>query len=407
MCGNLYKDTKNLPLPYTARDSNKPEDLWSFLERQRAQGREAIAIPHNSNVSDGRMFALVDSEGNPVDAAHAARRTLNEPLVEITQNKGTSETHPELSPEDPFANFEIFSKLLTGNFDRAGKVEGSYVRDALLHGVNQHDLKGFNPFMFGFVGATDSHSAFSIVEENNVTGWGGGNYDGDERSRWKRPRLWNGLPFWALSASGLTGVWAEENTRDSLFDALRRRETYATTGPQIRVRVSASWQMQDIEADDAGNGVPMGGMLKGFADAGAPRFSVWAAKDPNGANLDRIQVIKGWSRDGTPHIEIFDVALSDGRTAADGIVPTVGDTVNAKKASYTNSIGDAELKSTWIDPDFDPDSPAFYYVRVIEIPTPRWTTYDAEVLGIDLPEGAPPSIQERAFTSPIWYEPET
>jgi hypothetical protein len=408
----IFKDTKNLQLPFSAYDSNFPEDLWASLEAAQSGGSETIAIPHNSNVSDGRMFTTTDSRGQPIDKSYAERRLRHEPVVEITQNKGTSETHPLLSPYDPFSGFEIFPNMI-GSRSTVGKIEGSYVREGLLLGIDAKAENGFNPLMFGFIGSADSHGGYSFVEEDNVNGFAGPNYDFTPKSRWGR-QLWNGLPYASLSASGVTGVWAEANTRASIFEALKRRETYATTGPRIRVRAFAGWnytadvlERSDWVTQAYANGVPMGSVIARNSAGKEPRLLVWAVKDPNGANLDRIQIIKGWSERGDKRIRIFDVALSDGRVVdASGHVEPVGNTVDIKQASYSNEIGAVELKAVWSDPDFNPAVPAFYYVRVIEIPTPRWSTYDAAALQVEIPEEIPAWIQERAFASPFWYEPQ-
>jgi len=412
--GNLHRNvifegTDDLPLPLPA-EANEPEVLWSYLERHRMRGVDSIAIPHNPNVSDGRAFALVDSYGEPLDANYAARRNWNEPLVEVTQNKGTSETHPSLSPNDEFADFELMTELLVSG-GKQGKVHGSYVREAYIDGVRLQREQGFNPFMFGLVGASDFHSATSAVEEDNMSGMYGA-------TRGATPEQRRGLtsvlttPFAARSAAGLTAVWAKDNTREDIFSAFRRRETYATTGTRISVRFFGGWNYSDEVAKREDRvsqgyqgGVPMGGMLSG-SEGRAPRFVVWAARDPRTGNLDRIQIIKGWSEDGENMERIYDVALSDDRRAdAGGLIEPVGNTVNAANATYSNDIGDASLAAVWEDPDFDSEIPAFYYVRVLEIPTPRWTTYDAVAMGAELPEGIPASIQERAYTSPIWYLP--
>lgn len=400
----IFKDTEHLESPFTSNDSNLPEDLWSYLESAYKNGVVALAIPHNPNTSDGRMFTDLDTRGMPIDKAYANRRGHHEPLVEITQNKGTSETHPKLAPYDSFADFEIYPN---------GKVEGSYAREGLLLGVDVESRDGFNPLMFGFVGSTDSHAAYSFVEEDNASGFAGANYDSKVESRWGR-QLWNGLPYYALSAGGLTGVWADANTREDIFAAFKRRETYATSGTRLRVRAFAGWdytsellQQPDWVEQAYARGVPMGSVLsRPSVEQQAPRLLAWAEKEPGGANLDRIQVIKGWSEKGEQRVRIYDVAVSDGRVVAeDGQVEAVGSTVNVENASYTNDIGAAELKAVWIDPDFDHEAAAFYYVRVLEIPTPRWSTYDAHALQVEIPEGMPASIQERAFASPIWYEP--
>jgi hypothetical protein len=408
----IFEGSRNLPMPFSATDSRNPEDLWTWLERQRLRGIDAIAIPHNSNVSNGRMFALTDSFGEPLDANYAARRTWNEPLVEITQQKGTSETHPSLSPNDEFADFELFTELLISG-GTLGQVSGSYVREAWLNGVAMQDRDGINPFQFGVIGATDNHSGTSSVEEHNFSGSRGPDSDGLPELR-QDTALWGGLPRQSFSAAGLTGVWAEENTRESLFAGFRRRETFGTSGPQMSVRMFAGWELPedlvarpDREAIGYARGVPMGGVLEGPARERAPVLAVWAAKDPIGANLDRIQIIKGWSDDGEAHEKIFDVALSDpGRRRADGSVTPVGNSVDVASATYANRIGAPALSVVWTDPEFDPARPAFYYVRVIEIPTPRWTTHDATALGVPPLDLVPATLQERAFTSPVWYLPD-
>ena len=408
----IFRGAKNPDQPFSAYDSNFPEDLWTYLESAKAQGSDTIAIPHNPNVSDGRMFTTTNSRGQPIDKNYAERRTRHEPVVEITQNKGTSETHPLLAPYDSFSGFEIFPNLI-GPEVRVGQIAGSYVREGLLLGIDTEKKRGFNPLMFGFIGSADAHGGYSFVEEDNVNGFAGPNYDFTPESRWGR-QLWNGLPYASLSASGVTGVWAESNTRENIFDALKRRETYATTGPRIRVRAFAGWSYTpevldrpDWVDEAYANGVPMGSLIGKQQDGQSPRLLVWAVKDPNGANLDRIQIIKGWIKKGEKRVQIFDVSLSDGRVADEsGRVEPVGNTVDVKRASYTNEIGAIELNAVWIDPDFDPNVPAFYYVRVIEIPTPRWSTFDGAALQTDLPEEIPAWIQERAFASPFWYVPD-
>ena len=408
----LFKDTENLPTPFSARDSNHPEDLWDYLDDVRDAGIETLAIPHNPNVSDGRMFTAQDSWGKPIDEHYSERRHHHEPVVEVTQNKGTSETHPDLAPYDPFADFEIYTNLLKGA-PKVSKVAGSYAREGLLLGVQTKAAKGFNPLIFGFIGSTDSHAAYSFVEEGNMVGFAGQDYDPTAKSRWGR-QLWNGLPYYALSAGGLTGAWAEENSRDEIFNALKRRETFATSGPRMQARAFAGWDFapdimrkSDWVEEAYRDGLPMGQALAAQCGDKAPTFLVWARKDPVGANLDRIQVIKGWSTQAETKIKIFDVALSDGRVAGeDGHVEPVGNTVDIERASYTNDIGAAELKARWVDPEFDPTAEAFYYIRVLEIPTPRWSTYDASALQAEIPESMAPWIQERAFGSPHWYEPD-
>ncbi len=396
----IFADTRDLPYPLSSLDTTHPEELWKYLEAQRMRGVDVLAIPHNANISDGLMFAPTDSWGAPVDEHYAARRTWNEPLVEVTQQKGTSETHPGLSPTDEFASFELYRNLFGSNIE--GQLGGSYIRDAYKRGIEYQSWGFFNPFMFGLVGATDTHAGLSTVSENRLL------EDVEPASQ----RVSRAPSSMVTSAGGLTGVWAEANRRDTLFSALRRRETFATTGPRISVRFFGGWNYTEelfvdsdwVQAAYAG-GVPMGGVLEDGSPGVVPKFAVYAAKDPNGANLDRVQIIKGWVVDGASHEQIFDVALSDGRAVgADGSVPSVGNSVDPVTATWGNDIGAATLFTLWEDPYFDPRLPAFYYVRVIEIPTPRWQTYDAVASGTPLPEGVAVSIQERAFTSPIWYQ---
>ena len=408
--GNLHRNvifehTRALPIPLPA-ENHEPETLWSYMETHRQRGIDSLAIPHNPNVSDGRMFALVDSYGEPLNESYADRRNWNEPLVEVTQQKGTSETHPAISLNDEFADFELFTELLISN-GKQGEVHGSYVREAFIDGVRLQAEQGFNPFRFGLIGATDFHSGASSVEENNSTSSPGRM----SRASSTASQVLS-TPTELRSVAGLTAVWATENTREAIFASLRRREVYATTGSRIRVRFFGGW---DYPIDAAGqsdraavgyaHGVPMGQTLTGAANR-SPRFLVWATRDPNSGNLDRIQIIKGWSENGENREQIYNVAVSDGReVAADGSVAPVGNTVDPLRATYSNDIGQAELSAVWEDPDFDPAHPAVYYVRVLEIPTPRWTTYLAAARGEAPPEGVPVSLQERAYTSPIWYQP--
>lgn len=403
----VFEGTDDLPHPYSRVDSIRPEDLWSYLEAQRMRGVDAIAIPHNANVSNGHMFALTDSFGEPLTAHYAARRTWNEPMLEATQHKGTSETHPALSPNDEFADFEIYTRLLSSLAgERYGEPRGSYVREAYLNGIALQARSGFNPFQFGLSGASDFHAGVSAIEEDNMAAASGPFSGSTPEKRMARPAA--GM---VVGASGLTAAWADGNTREALFVAFRRRETYGTTGTRVTVRFFGGWQYEAalLEAEDRvarayAGGVPMGGVLRG-QEEGAPRFAVWAARDPGSGNLDRIQIVKGFVREGVAEERIFDVALGgENRRTDDGVAP-VGNTVDLETASYANTIGAATLAAVWQDPEFDPASPAFYYVRVLEIPTPRWTLHDSVATGIPLPEGVPATLQERAFTSPIWYLP--
>ncbi len=403
--------------PFSSRDSEKPEDLWAFLDTQRANGIEGMAIPHNANASDGRMFARTTSDGAPVDAAWARTRALNEPVVEMVQIKGQSEAHPLLSAEDEFADFELWNARMSGKaMPPPSQPAGSYVRDALKTGLAIGAATGVNPYRFAMIGSSDSHNASSPVEEDNYHGKLA-RLDGTPKQRLERlaqnaAAVSAGVGT-AYSAAGLAAVWAEENRRESIYDALRRRETYATSGPRVALRVFAGWEYppsltEETDFVDRGyaGGVPMGGDLPvAPAGAKAPRIAIAASRDPQGANLDRVQVVKGWlDAEGNTHESIHDVAWSSGREPdAAGTLPPVGNTVDVAKASYGNDIGAAELHAVWEDPDFDPVQPAFWYVRVLEIPTPRWSTYDAKT--VDVPAPAPASIQERAWSSPIWYQP--
>ena len=389
-------------LPFSIHDSDNVEDLWTHLDHyESSTGGRVLAIPHNGNLSAGKMFYPYDYDDQPIDVDYASMRHRFEPIVEMTQYKGDGETHPLISPTDEFADFETWDgpgrQRLPG-FEQHKRYE--YARSALKLGLEQHAMLGVNPFKFGMIGATDAHSGFASAEEDNY--WGKRSLD--EAS----PHRLAGA--WWYQSGGYAAVWAKSNTRSAIFNAMARRETYATTGPRMRVRFFGGWS---FEADDAHRpdfarvgyrgGVPMGGDLDPTGgDGGAPTFLVRALKDPDGAHLDRVQIIKGWrDADGGLHEAIFDVALSDDRAPGE----TVGDTVDVPRASYLNTIGDAELSAFWRDTAFDPEQLAFYYVRVLEIPTPRWTTHDAARFGMSIPEGAPAAIQERAYTSPIWYVP--
>ena len=425
-------------IPYSALDSDKPEDLWAWLKKTAVEANtDFVAIPHNMNISKGLMFPLVDSDGKAVDADYAKLRMRWEPIIEVTQIKGDSETHPQLSPNDEFADYEtydhlievegaqsqtMFSEGFLGTLSEADRKllkeneetivkRGDYARTALLRGLVLHKRLGSNPYKVGMIGATDSHSSFSSAEENNFHG----KMALDSTPETKKVDIIPGTPGWDMGAAGLAGVWATENTREALFDAMKRKEVYATTGPRIALRffggydyVAADAEAKDVAVPGYAKGVPMGGDLSMAPDGKAPTFLIHAVSDPKSGTLDRIQVIKGWlDAEGGPQEKIFNVALSDGRTVdADGKVTPVGNTVDIKTATWTNDIGDAQLATVWSDPEFDASKRAFYYVRVLQIPTPRHTLYDAIALGIDPKEtGKPATIQERAYSSPIWYTP--
>ncbi len=412
----VFRDTAKLPdLVMSALDSDKPEALWTWMDELRAKGSTLFAIPHNGNASDGRMFELVKSDGTPIDAAYNATRRANEPLYEISQIKGTSETHPSLSPNDEFAGFEQWDYTLSADSERPTHRRGSFARQALLDGMAQEAKGNGNPFKYGFIGDTDTHNAAGSHEEFNYSGKFA--IENDPKHRLE------GIPgapagqnqqIREFSSAGLAGVWAEENTREAIFDAMQRKETFGTSGTMIKVRFFGGWDFGAADVNGPGfvkagyaRGVPMGSDLKP-ASGKAPSFMVMASKDPKSGNLDRIQIIKGWlDAKGGQHEKIYDVAWSGDRKpdAKTGKLPPVGDTVDAAKGDYNNSIGAAELAAAWTDPDFDPSVRAFYYARVIEIPTPRWSTRDAARLGVPIPKGLPVSIQERAWTSPIWYTP--
>ena len=409
----FFKDCGKVPpLPFSALDSPHPVDLWNWMDGQRKAGNELLAISHNANLSDGRMYPTeVDSKGRPIDAAYAESRVRNEPLIEIKQLKGTSETHPLLSPNDEFGGFEIMSILLGDPPGRIPHIVGSYARQALKDGLALQDSKGFNPYKFGFGAASDSHNTAVPYRQDNFFGAHGAT-DGTIELRMSGA-VNAGMDPRVLGTSGLTGVWAEENTRASLFEAIQRKETFAVTGPHIKVRLFGGWEYtaemladKDWVKTGYAKGVPMGGDLPP-AKAKAPTFLVWAVKDPTSGNLDRIQIVKGWSKSGQSFEKIFDVVWAGDRKRDKwtGIVPPIGSTVDVENATYTNTIGAVELKTAWTDPEFDPGVHAFYYARVLEIPTPRWTTIQARKLGVAPPDVVPATLQERAWSSPIWYTP--
>ena len=403
--------------PFSAQDSTDPADLWAALARYEARtGGRVMSIPHNGNLSNGAMFAGTQLDGSPFDSSYVKLRRRFEPLYEVTQVKGDSEAHPVLSPTDEFADYE------TWDFDNIGRNQDKenwmlateYARSALKLGLQHANSVGMNPFEFGMIGSTDGHNTFTTPEEDNF--WG--KFPESERNATRtttgmsQNRLW---PNWRLGATGYAAVWATENTREALFDAMARRETYATTGSRIQVRLFAGFglvddahELPDWVEHGYREGVPMGSVLEATSTGAAPKLLIVATKDPIGANLDRVQVVKGWlDANGELQEQIYEVAWagSADRQQDDGTLTPIGNTVDVADASYRNSIGAVQLATTWTDPDFDRSQRAFYYVRVLEIPTPRWTTYDAKRFNLDLPEEIPRSHQERAYTSPVWIEP--
>ena len=417
------KDTADKIVPISTYDTEDPEKLWDWMEQaEKNAGVRLLAIPHNGNLSNGLMFDDVTFDGRPIDEAYAKRRMRWEPVYEVRQMKGDSETHPELSANDEFADFYTWDK---GSFGPDPKTPDmlpkEYAREAYKRGLAYDAKLGSNPFKFGMIGSTDSHTGLSTAEEDNFFGKIAALEPTADPIRFYEPLVGrfsenaSDKTFaWQTGAAGLAAVWARENTREAIWDALARKEVYATTGPRILVRVFGGWgfDKSDLDRSDFAKygydkGVPMGGDLSNAPKDGKPGLLIRALRDPEGANLDRVQVIKGWvDAGGTSHEQVYDVAWSGGRKPGqDGKLPPVGSTVNGADASYTNAIGEPFMQVFWTDDDFDPSLRAFYYVRVIEIPTPRWTSYDAKVFGVKTPEGAPLDVQERAYTSPIWYAP--
>jgi hypothetical protein len=406
-------------LPFGGFDSPDPEDLWAFMARYEEQtGGQVLAIPHNPNLSNGVMFAETIN-GRRMSRDYAERRARWEPLLEVTQMKGDSETHPILSPVDEFADFATWDKgNIAGNPKEDGVLKYEYARSALRLGLGLEDGLGVNPFKFGMIGSSDTHTSMSTTREDNFFGKLPHYEPSPERTNQMLLRnLETGevmISSWESAASGLAAVWAHENTREALFDAMARKEVYATSGSRITVRVFAGWdfeagelERQDFAEQGYTRGVPMGGDLRNAPRGEAPKLMIRTLRDPDNANLDRIQVIKGWlDAEGETHELIYDVACSDDRRIRNRRCERpVGNTVDVADASYTNTIGDPMLTAFWEDPAFDPNLRAFYYVRVIEIPKPRWTAYDAKFFNVDMPSEVPMTVQDRAYTSPIWYTP--
>ena len=410
----------NRTVPFSQFDSKNPEDLWKHLAAfEKETGTNVLAIPHNGNLSNGRMFTVETFAGKPLTKELAAMRAQYEPLVEATQIKGDGEAHPMLSPNDEFADYETWDKSnLNGTQAKTpDMLQWEYAREALKTGLRLEKELGVNPFKFGMIGSTDAHTSFAAVEEENFFGKHSGVEP--EPHRWEHvvieaPDPNFTIKGWQQAASGYAGVWATENTREAIFDAMKRKETYATTGPRMLVRFFGGWDFTDADTQtrlpaNAGyaRGVPMGGDLSNAPSGKAPSFLVAALKDPYSGNLDRVQIVKGWlDKDGKTQEKVYDVVWGgDRKPGADGKLPPVGNTVNVGSASWSNTIGAPELIAAWTDPDFDPDQSAFYYARVIEIPTPRWTAYEAKRFDVDMSDDVPMTTQERAYTSPIWYSP--
>ena len=398
-------------IPLTTFQTQDPEKLWEWMATYESKtGGRLLAIPHNGNLSNGRMYEETTFTGGPMTKAYAEARANWEPLMELTQIKGQSESHPSLSPNDEFAGWDRWDRgNLNGVAKKPGMIRTEYWREALKSGLRLEAVLGANPFKYGANGATDTHTGLSASDDDNF--WGKFKTVEPGPERWKRIVT---KPYlgWEQAAAGYTGVWATSNTREALWDAMKRRETFATTGPRMTVRFFGGYGFAEADVADLvkagyGKGVPMGGDLGESPEGHAPTFLIGALKDPAGANLDRVQVIKGWlGADGKTKEKVYDVKWAgDRKPGKDGRLPPVGNTVDLKTATYANSIGAAELTALWTDPDFDPKAKAVYYVRVLEIPTPRWTAYDVVRFKAAMPANVAMIHQERAFTSPIWFDP--
>ena len=412
----------NQTVPFSQFDSQNPEDLWKALAQfEDESGADVLAIPHNGNLSNGLMFSVETNDGRPLTKELAALRARLEPIIEVTQIKGDGEAHPFLSPDDEFADYETWdaSNLDGTEVKTKEMLQYEYGRSALKIGLTLDKKLGVNPYKFGMIGSTDAHTSLAAVEEENFFGKHSGVEP--EPNRWEHiviaspqdPEL--NIYGWKQASSGYAAVWATENTREAIFDAMARKEVYATTGSRMTVRFFGGWEFTEEDAQSRlpanigyVKGVPMGGDLRSAPPGvSAPNFLVAALKDSYSGNLDRIQIIKGWmDSSGETHEKVYDVAWSGERQpGADGKLPPVGNTVDVKNARWTNTIGTPELIGVWSDPDFDPTESAFYYTRVLEIPTPRWTAYEANRFSIEMPKNVPMITQERAYTSPIWYTP--
>lgn len=404
-------------VPFSAQDSTDPEALWSALSHyETTTGGRVMAIPHNGNLSNGRMFSPIRNNGEAIDADYASLRRYWEPLYEMTQVKGDSETHPTLSPNDPFADFETWDdgNITLTEAKKPEMLPTEYARSALGLGLAHREQLGINPFDFGMIGSSDIHTAMTTTEEDNY--FGKFIHDGPAAGRTELKMAGQLQKIWRMVSSGLAGVWSTQNTREAIFDAMLRKEVYATTGSRIRVRFFAGWNFDEAALQDSqwtqkgyAQGVPMGGQLPATQNPNvAPAFMIKAQKDPHAAHLDRIQIIKGWlDVDGNSQEKVYDVAASGSRARdpVTGLFEPVKDTTDLETASYSNSEGSPNLEGVWRDPDFDLAQAAFYYVRVLEIPTPRWTTFDAVRFKEKRANGDSGKLQERAYTSAVWYYP--
>ena len=401
-------------LPYGSDQSQYPEDLWAWLgNTEKVIGARFLAIPHNSNLSKGYMFDNTTLKGKPITADYARRRMLWEPVVEVTQFKGDSETHSALSADDQFADFENYEYYIQKGKTAFSASVADFIRPALKRGLSVESKIGVNPYKFGLIGSTDAHTGLSSAEEDNF--WGKFPTDSIPENKTGLGIGQDAASGWDMSASGLAAVWAEENTRESIFAAFKRKEVYATTGPRIRLQMFAGWDFpvnversEDLGVIGRQYGVPMGGDLTSIKDqTQPPQFILRAVKDPAGANLERLQIVKGWlDNKGEQREKVFNVAWSDNRELSpDGSLARIKSTVDLRSARYTNSVGETEFSVRWVDPDFNPEQSAFYYARVLQIPTPRNGLLDSLALQLDTPPKGPNIIQERAYSSPIWYQP--
>jgi len=422
----LFRDNKDKAgqvMPFSAWQSEDPEKLWAWMEKyEQKTGGHVLAIPHNANLSNGRMFEAVDFAGKPMTKDYAERRARWEVLQEVMQTKGNSETNPLISPNDEFANFgvagwEYGNLTLEGSPLTKEMMPTNYLRSGLLQGLVHESKLGVNPFKFGMIGGTDVHNSLTSIEEDN--------FFGKHVNQEPSPHRWDHVSkqgfgktryTWHYLAAGYAVVWATENTREAIWDAMKRKEVYGTSGTRLTLRFFGGWDYQPADLQNRNfawvgyqKGVPMGGDLRGADGGRAPGFRVVAMKDPLGANLDRIQVVKGWlDVNGDTHEHVYDVAWSDPahrKPGADGKVPAVGNTVDVKNATWTDTIGASDLIAVWKDPQFDPKQSAFYYVRVLQIPTPRWTAYDARYFNEQMGKEVTMQLQDRAYSSPIWYTP--